>query len=191
MRSRVFPAFLLCAAAACAPSSPPASAPAASAPASDGVPPVLGLLDQRERLALSADQVVALEGIARDWEAANDTLARRIGAVKGRAPSPLRAVLGKEARVAREAIEENNRRTSMAVARVLRPRQRDALCTTERLRHETAAAVRTAKAPAKPAAVRQVRASKAVATVGRAETRRAWPWCASVPARAEEARTAS
>jgi hypothetical protein len=177
VRSRVFSAMLPALLAACAPSAPPASAPAPSAPAD--VPPVLALLDARERLALSSDQVVQLESIARDWEAANDTLSRRIGAVKGRGPRPLHLALGKHARLTREAVVENNRRAAQAVERVLQPGQRQTLCTTHRLQREAAVAVRAAKA-GPGARTRAAHAGKTAA--------RDWPWCAS---HGNEARSAS
>lgn len=178
MRSRVFPAGLIAVLAACAPSAPPASAPT-TASADTDVPPVLALLSERERLNLQPSQVEALESIARSWETANDTLARRVG------PTPLRLVLRKKAR---DAILQNNRRTVQAVAQVLRPDQREAFCTAERLRHGAAFVARTAKpAPGSrsvaptgkaPGSVRALTAF----TRRRGEPRHAWPWCAaSVP----------
>ena len=182
MRSRVFPAVMLASLAACAPSAPPASAPSAGTSADEDVPPVLALLSERQRLALEPAQVVALESIARDWEAADDTLSRRIGAAKGRGPNPLRRMLGKHVLA---AVAENNRRTALAVSRVLHPDQRETLCTTQRLRRQTASAVRAAKdmggngpVAATGKAPGSVRALTAFAR-RRAEPQRAWPWCAS------------
>ncbi len=182
MRSRVFPALVPVLLAACAPAAAP---PAAPAPAPADVPPVLVLLDARERLALSGDQVVALESIARDWEAANDTLARRIGAVKGRAVSPLRLALTPQARTARAAIAENNRRAARAVERALQPGQRQRLCTTYHVQREAEHTIRAAKAGQARGNSHPVAHAKR-----RADASPPWPWCAPSP-HAAEARSAS
>lgn len=178
MRSRVFPAALIAALAACAPSAPPASAPTAASADMD-VPPVLALLSERERLDLQPSQVEAIESIARSWETANDTLARRAG------PTPLRLVLRKKAR---DAVLENNRRTVQAVAQVLRPDQREAFCTAERMRHQAGSIARTAKpAPGSRSVASTGKAPGSVRALTafarrRGETQRAWPWCAPAPA---------
>ncbi|HST58476.1 MAG TPA: hypothetical protein VLK84_07310 [Longimicrobium sp.] len=176
MRLRVFPALVPILLAACAPAAAP---PAAPAPAD--VPPVLALLDARERLALSGDQVVQLESIARDWEAANDTLARRIGAVKGRGANPLRLAVAPHARTARAAIAENNRRAARAVERALQPEQRQRLCTVHRLKHQAEYAVRAAKTG-------QARGGEAHPR-RRGDSPPPWPWCAD--SSSAEARSAT
>ncbi len=181
MRLRVFPAFAPVLLAACAPAAAP---PAAPAPA--GVPPVLALLDARERLALSGDQVVQLESIARDWEAANDTLARRIGAVKGRGASPLRLAVTPHARTVRAAIAENNRRAALAVQRALQPEQRQRLCTVHRVKHQAEHPIRAAKAER----ARGVRLPAAQAK-RRGDTSPPWPWCADSSSPSAETRSAS
>jgi hypothetical protein len=163
--------------AACAPAAPPAQAPRTGAEAED-VPPVLGLLAERERLALQPRQVEAIESIARDWESRNDALRREMGAVKGRGPNPLR-IIHKQARNTVKAMAENNRRAAHAVGQVLNADQRARMCTVQRLRHEMAAVTRSVKSAA-PSATQARPAAHARAS---REPARVWPWCASAPVR--------
>lgn len=163
VRSYAYPAILL-ALAACAPTAASSGSPSPGARDAD-VPPVMSLLSERERLKLSSGQVEALESIAREWQATHDHLTREIGAVKGRGPSPVRLVLGKQARLASAAIAENNARTAQAVAGVLNPAQRQVLCTVQRLE-----SIRMAK----------MRDDGEMSVIRRASTRhRDWPWCAT------------
>jgi hypothetical protein len=147
--------LLVSSAAACA----PAAQPAAPAPrAAANVPPILGLLSERERLSLTPSQVVALEEVARQWDAANTKLTRRVRQAKVK-PLALRA----EA----PAAADNNLRAARAVEQVLSAEQRRAVCELNR-----APAARTAS----------------TAAPRHAERRRTWHWCTTqLPALASRA----
>jgi hypothetical protein len=139
--------LLVSSAAACAPAAQPAApAPLASAKAAD-VPPILALLSERERLSLTPSQVVALEEVAREWDAANTKLTRRVRQARVK-PLALRA----EA----PAAADNNLRAARAVEQVLSAEQRRAVCELDR-----APAARTAS----------------TAAPRRTERRRTWHWC--------------
>lgn len=173
MRLRVFLALLPLALAACAPAAPPAHGPSTG---TEDVPPVLGLLAERERLALEPRQVEAIESIAREWETRDHALRREIGAAKGRKPSPLRFTMPRQARKTAEALVENNLRAAHAVGRVLHPDQRARMCTVQRLRQEVSAVPRRVKGAAPSAHARPASFAR-----GSRDPARVWPWCASTP----------
>lgn len=155
VKSHVWPMILLVSsAAACAPSAPPA-APAPRAAQSDAVPPILALLSERERLSLTSSQVIALESIARDWDAANARMNRRANLVRARRPELGFVALRPGASPYRAA---NNRRAAEAVERVLTPTQRQAACEPQ---HRSAAPAGASRA------------------APRAPKRPSWPWCAT------------
>ncbi len=115
--------ILLVSSAACAPAAPPAApAPVAQATAAE-VPPILALLSERERLSLTPAQVVALEAVAREWDAANTRAVRRVRQARVK-PLALRA----EA----PAAAGNNLRAALAVEQVLSAGQRRAVCELDR-----------------------------------------------------------
>lgn len=99
-------------------------------------PPILALMGQRERLALTSAQVVALDSIHRDWSAENERLTRRGTAISsgvgGTSAAPTRvAPSGPEARA-------NHRRAADAVERVLTVEQQLAVCDLHRNAREDA-----------------------------------------------------
>lgn len=147
MKSRALSMILLVSSAACA----PAVQPAAPAPPVD-VPPVLALLSERERLALTPSQVVALEAVAREWDAANTKVVRRLRQAKVK-PLAFRA----EA----PAVADNNLRAARAVEQLLSAEQRRTVCELNR-----APAAKTVSRDAAPR---------------RTERRRTWPWCTAAP----------
>lgn len=123
-RMSLLVALLASSAAACAPSTPAA----APAPRTPEVPPVRALLSERERLSLTGEQVVALDSIARDWDATNTRLHRKLGAARGKRPAGIALALRPEAPTLRAALAENNQRALRAVEKVLSDGQRAALC---------------------------------------------------------------
>jgi hypothetical protein len=153
VKSRALSMILLVSSAACAPAAPPAApAPVTQASATE-VPPILALLSERERLSLTSEQVVALEKVARDWDAANTKAIRRVRQAKVK-PLALRAHA--------PAAADNNLRAVRAVEQVLSDEQRRAVC---QLNRAPGARVASSSAPRK------------------VERRRAWPWCsAQLPA---------
>jgi hypothetical protein len=174
VKTQACSAILFAALSACAPAAPSSGGTSPGTIGDADVPPVMSLLSERERLSLSSGQVEELESIARDWETTNDELTRQIGAVKGRAPNPVRLAFAKRARLASSAIAENNMRTAMAVAGVLSPAQRHILCTVERLR--ATSAVRAKHHGGNVASVIGRKSSRD------GDARVDWPWCASVKA---------
>jgi hypothetical protein len=181
VRSRVLTIIPIALFAACAPAAAPARSFAPQARVDAQVPPVRALLRERERLALTAEQVVALDSISREWQAANDALARRLGAVKGRRPNPFRVAL---ARPALGLIAENDRRAAQSAAQVLSPRQRRTVCSVQRLRVEVAEHAGAVKADAGPRRSladkpHQGERSGLARASRRGDTQRAWPWCAA------------
>jgi hypothetical protein len=147
--------LLAASAAACAPSAQPAASAPRPAPspaaARAQVPPVLGLLSERERLSLSAAQVAALDSIAREWEVADTRLNRQLGAARGSRPPAFTLALRPGAGPALLAIAENNHRAAAAVEQVLTPGQRQSVC-------------------ALPPSTRAPSAT-------RMQAGRPWPWC--------------
>ena len=119
-------ALLVSSAAACAPAAPLAAP--APAPRAAEVPPVLALLSERERLSLTGGQVVALDSIAREWDAANTRLHRQLGAARGRRPTGIALALRPDAATLRASIAENNHRAARAVEKLLTDGQRAAAC---------------------------------------------------------------
>lgn len=179
---------------ACAPAAAPAAGPAPVPPADAEVPPVRALLSERERLALTGEQVVALDSISRDWEAANEALGRRIGAVKGRRPSPFRLALSRLSPALAE-LAENDRRAAKAAEQVLSPRQRRTICAVQRLRVDVAEQVSAVKAAGESRSAvgkppHRERSGLARAS-RRGESRRAWPWCTAPESPAGTANSAS
>ena len=129
MKSRIWSVILLVSSAACAPSAPH-TAPAPRRPDAD-VPPILSLLSERERLSLTSSQVIALDSVAREWDAANSRLTRRHRSSRGIVPIPV-AALRSDATSPRAAFAENNRRAAAAVEHILTPAQRGAVCEARR-----------------------------------------------------------
>jgi len=147
VKSRALSMILLVSSAACA----PAVQPVAPAPAAD-VPPILALLSDRERLALTPSQVVALENVAREWDATNNKVVRRVRQAKVK-PLAFRA--------GAPSVADNNLRATRAVEQLLSAEQRRRVCELNR-----APAVKTVSRDAAPRST---------------ERRRTWPWCTAAP----------
>jgi hypothetical protein len=156
MTSRVLSALLLVGAAACAPSAP-ATRPSPEAEA----PPVRALLSEREPLALTSEQVVALDSLSRELDVA---VSREMSAIK----APLRLTARKQAPM---RLTESHRRAVEAVQHLLRPEQRQRLCELQRARQGKAALRDDKRAVAGR--------THTLAGQRRAEAPRTWPWCAS------------
>lgn len=130
--------------AACGSVPPPESAPP-SGPRRDvvgtGVPSIPALLSQRERLALTSPQVIALDSVAREWRIENDTLARRLRGVWGDRQDP-RARPGERerelerARPTLLALVANNRRMTGGVEAILDPAQQQIACELQAAEHD-------------------------------------------------------
>ena len=166
--------LLAASAAACARAAPgPEPAPRRAQLDAD-VPPILALLNDRERLSLTSPQVIALDSIAREWDVNDVKLNRRLGVARGK--RPLTAALRPEASPTRAAIAANNRRAAEAVEKVLTPAQREAACAMPR-----AVGARAARRGA-------LRGSASFAVRGTASAQRqtalrpAWHWCAATVA---------
>ena len=168
MRARVLSVILAASAAACAPSAPAAAPEPRTAGLDVAVPPVRALLGERERLSLTSEQVVALDSIAREWDRANDKLARGGGGAKPAGLVTLALKAGKAATRPRTAVAENNLRAAKAVERVLTPEQRRTVC-------ELTGGGAGDRVDA-PAGSRSLVSSSAPR---RAKARRVWPWCAA------------
>src|SRR5687768_4451082 len=108
--------MLISCATACAPSAPSTR----PAPAAE-VPPVRALLSERERLALSPEQVVALDSISREMDVTQREASRRFGIIKARLVPRLGAASAKPR-------ERTSNPVAQVVEKVLRPDQRDRLC---------------------------------------------------------------
>jgi hypothetical protein len=159
VRSRAF-FVLLVGAAACAPSAPSAG------PSPAAAPPVRALLSERDRLALSPEQVVALDSVSRALDVTERDVSRRLGIIKnGMMP---RLSLGKPRGTSEVA--SNQSRAVRAVEQLLRPDQRQRLCQLARERHDKVA-LRDDKR-----ALSGQRHTFAGAHHGAAQ--RTWPWCA-------------
>lgn len=154
MRSRAISILFIAGAAACAPSAPSAG-PSPDAEA----PPVRALLSERDRLALSPDQVVALDSVSR----AVDVTGPRRGIIKG---GLMRLSLGKPRDPARDAAIKQDRAVR-AVEQLLRPDQRRRLCELY-LARQAKAALRDTKHAGQ---------RHDFAGSRRAEALRTWPWC--------------
>lgn len=169
MRSRVMSMILIASAAACAPSGPAAR----PSPDADGLP-VRALLSERDRLALSSEQVEALDSISRELDVADRAAGRRLGIIK----SGLAPRLGSRTQPDRAlALVAGSHRSAMqAVERLLRPEQRRRLCEWQAAQ-EGKVALREDK---------RALAGRGFASSGarRSEKRRGWPWCSSEPSRA-------
>jgi len=165
--------LLAASAAACAPAAPePGPAPRAQLDAD--VPPILALLSDRERLSLTSSQVIALDSIAREWDATNVKLNRRLGVARGK--RPVTAALRPEASPTRAALAANNRRAAEAVQQVLTPAQREAACAMPR-----AVGARAARHGA-PRGSASFAGRGAASTQRRSAVRPAWHWCAGTVA---------
>lgn len=162
MRSRVLSLIMIAGAAACAPSAPSAG------PSPDaGVPPVRALLSEREPLALTPEQVAALDSISRELDVADRAMSRRLIDLKA-GLVPLRLGARRQPPLATLA-----QQTAQAVEKVLRPEQRDRLCELQWAR-EGKAALRADK--------RSVSGRHSFAGSGsRRGEARTWPWCQSRP----------
>jgi hypothetical protein len=146
--------LLVSSAAACVPSVPPAAPAPRSTRMDADVPPILALLSERERLSLTSSQVIALDSIAREWDAANAKLIRRNSFVRARRPELGFIAVRPDAGPSRAA---HNRRAAEAVERVLSPSQRQAACEPPRRSSAGAPSRAAARGPKRPA----------------------WPWCAT------------
>jgi hypothetical protein len=155
--------MLIAGAAACAPSAPSAG----PSPAAE-VPPVRALLGEREPLALSAEQVAALDSISRQMDLANRSMSRRLIDFKT-GLVPLR--LGARKQLPPQTVAQQ---TAQAVAKVLRPEQRERLCELHRER-QGKSALRADKRSV------EGRAHSFAGSGTRRREARTWPWCESRP----------
>lgn len=147
MNSRLFLLALAAATAACASSSQPREAPAGPPPEGGfgfvgGPPPSIPpLLAERERLGLTSGQVNALDSVARDWRVGNDSLTTRLRAEFSRQGNRAGGrgggfQLDSTSRRIAEAIADNNRLATDAVALILTPAQREQVCQIQPPRRE-------------------------------------------------------
>jgi hypothetical protein len=151
--------------AACGPASGPAPAVSAGpqgAVVGASAPSIPSLLSQRERLALTSPQVIALDSVARVWRIENDTLARRLRQVWGDRPDPRarqseRARELMAARPTLAALVENNRRMTGSVEAILNPAQQQIACQIQNEDHSGAHGGRRSSRP---------------------RNGPRWPWCA-------------
>lgn len=175
MRTRVLPLILACL-AACAPSARPEPAPAPARLADTEVPPVRALLSEREQLSLTPAQVVALDSIALDWQAAHDALAARFTG-----PARLLAAVRSHPRL---ALAENNRRAARAVEQLLTPDQRLAACRAQGMMRGAKAGPGGDPVPQEAGMLKKQALAlslKPRPERRRAERRTAWPWCGTAP----------
>jgi hypothetical protein len=130
--------------AACG-SVPPSETSPASGPRRDvvgtGVPSIPALLSQRERLALTSPQVIALDSVAREWRIENDTLARRLRDVWGDRQDPRARQGEREREIERArptllALVANNRRMTGGVEAILDPAQQRIACELQASEHD-------------------------------------------------------
>ncbi|MBB4635522.1 hypothetical protein [Longimicrobium terrae] len=160
--------------AACGSVPPPESAPA-SGPRRDvvgtGVPSIPALLSQRERLALTSPQVIALDSVAREWRIENDTLARRLRGVWGDRQDPRARQGEREREIERArptllALVANNRRMTGGVEAILDPAQQLIACELQAAEHDErhAGDARQGRGGAR---------RPSAAGAGRVN----WPWC--------------
>lgn len=161
MRSYVWSVMLIAGAAACAPSTPAAG----PAPVAE-VPPVRALLGEREPLALSAEQVAALDSISRRMDLANRSMSRRLIDLKT-GLVPLR--LGARTQPPPQTVAQQ---TAQAVEKVLRPEQRARLCELQRER-QGKSALRADKRSV------EGRSHSFAGSGTRRGEARTWPWCES------------
>ncbi len=172
MTSRVLSVMMIAGAAACAPFAP-ATSPSLQAEA----PPVRALLSERDQLALTSEQVVALDSLSRALDVTDVSGSRgdlKLSVVR-------RLGLGKHPDRALALVAGSHRSAMQAVEQLLRPEQRQRLCELQLARQGKAALREDKRAVA--------RGTHSLASSGkRTETRRTWPWCSSTPER--DSRTA-
>jgi hypothetical protein len=164
VRSSAFSVLLIAGAAACAPAAP------STGPSPDaGAPPVRALLSERDRLALSPDQVVALDSVSRALDVPDRADSRR-GILKvGLVP---RLGLAKP-RGGRRDLAMKQSEAMRAVEQLLRPDQRRRLCELY--------TARQAKVMLREDKRTLANQRRGFTGSRRAETLRTWPWCSTAP----------
>jgi hypothetical protein len=160
--------ILIASAAACAPSAP-ATRPSPDADA----PPVRALLSERDQLALSSEQVVALDSISRKLDVTGPAAGRSRGSLKRGLAA--RVSSAKQPDRALALVAGSHRSAMQAVEQLLRPEQRQRLCDLQREREARTALQQDERAVGGH--------SLASSGARRGEKRRGWPWCSSETSR--------
>jgi len=149
-----------------------------------GQPSVFSLLGARERMALTSQQVTALDSINRVWAVRNDSLQRQLRGAWGESRSRSNQAF-QQARPVLIQIAENNEVANRAVESLLDADQRRTACTIQGEQRAQAAERPGGRPDARrrTAPIRRGRGAPRLDTIPGTRAIRGWPWCAgNVPA---------